>query len=395
MNGTSIYTDCSCPLCNSKECTEILSISNLPVHSHQLFKTAEAALKVNKGEIHLTYCTDCTHIFNRSFDPALINYNVSYENALHFSPVFRNYETKLAQNLINKYNLRGKSIADMGAGDGHFLKTICVLGQNTGLAIDSSAVAIDDPVRNIEIINTSIIDYDFEKEVDFISCRHVLEHIYDVDKFLKNLALQLRKNNVGIQLYFEVPNADYMIDNQSYFDILYEHCHYFTSDSLKNVFGNNGFHVDAIYTGYEKQFLCIEASLANEINPKISTINTFAKDRKDAIKKFGNKFKSTIANFKENVLKLKDLNKKMVLWGAGSKGITLLNLLNDPKIRYVVDINVRKHHHYISGTDIKIVPPDFLISYRPSIVIITNSIYKKEISQFLEKMQIYSKIISY
>jgi hypothetical protein len=186
-----------------------------------------------------------------------------------------------------------------------------------------------------------------------------------------------------------------MIDNQSYFDILYEHCHYFTAHSLEKVFINNGFYVDAIYTGYGKQFLCIEASLTNKPNPGKSTINVSLKERKETILSFGNKFKSTISNYKKSVQELQDMNNRIVIWGAGSKGITLLNVLNIPEIKYVVDINIRKHQHYISGTDIKIVSPEFLASYKPTIAIITNPMYKKEISQLLGQMHLPARIMSF
>jgi hypothetical protein len=79
-------------------------------------------------------------------------------------------------------------------------------------------------------------------------------------------------------------------------------------------------------------------------------------------------------------------NKRVVIWGTGSKGVTLLNVLNcGDIINYAVDINPRKKGMYVPGTGQKIVPPEFLQDYKPDVVIIMNSIYKDEIQQTMQQ----------
>ena len=48
------------------------------------------------------------------------------------------------------------------------------------------------------------------------------------------------------------------------------------------------------------------------------------------------------------------------MWGAGARGVTLLNMLNDSRIEYAVDINPRKQGKYVPGTGQQIVEPTFL-----------------------------------
>ena len=68
------------------------------------------------------------------------------------------------------------------------------------------------------------------------------------------------------------------------------------------------------------------------------------------------------------------------MWGAGSKGVTFLNMIDSRyQIEYVIDINPRKHGKYIPGTGQKIVSPEFLREYIPDIVIVMNLIYENEI----------------
>ena len=79
---------------------------------------------------------------------------------------------------------------------------------------------------------------------------------------------------------------------------------------------------------------------------------------------------------------MKAAGRRAVLWGAGARGISFLNMLKiEDEIRFVVDINPAKHGMYMAGTGQQIVPPEFLRNYQPDIVVITNPIYQDEISR--------------
>jgi hypothetical protein len=47
--------------------------------------------------------------------------------------------------------------------------------------------------------------------------------------------------------------------------------------------------------------------------------------------------------------------KRVVILGAGARGVALLNILKDPRIEYAVDINPLKQDKYVPGTEQKIV----------------------------------------
>ncbi|MEO1671695.1 MAG: hypothetical protein AAFR77_13070, partial [Cyanobacteria bacterium J06631_2] len=80
--------------------------------------------------------------------------------------------------------------------------------------------------------------------------------------------------------------------------------------------------------------------------------------------------------------------------GAGSKGVTFLNILQEQQqIRYVVDINPHKEKKYIPGTGQEIIAPNFLIDYQPEIVIVMNPIYENEIRQMLNKMRLTPQLL--
>ena len=86
------------------------------------------------------------------------------------------------------------------------------------------------------------------------------------------------------------------------------------------------------------------------------------------------------------LMDIKQAKKKIVLWGAGSKGVTFLNILNiTNQVRHVVDINPRKHGKYIAGTGQEIVHTEFLKSYKPDYIVVMNPIYLNEVQQYANK----------
>lgn len=78
---------------------------------------------------------------------------------------------------------------------------------------------------------------------------HVLEHIGEPVKFLKNIKNFLKPKGTVI---FEVPNSNCLLREMSkeYSDFwyLYEHCSYYTADTLKLVFEKAGYFVSKIYS---------------------------------------------------------------------------------------------------------------------------------------------------
>ncbi|MGQ0571677.1 MAG: methyltransferase, partial [Armatimonadota bacterium] len=71
---------------------------------------------------------------------------------------------------------------------------------------------------------------------------------------------------------------------------------------------------------------------------------------------------------------------RIVIWGAGSKGVGFLNMLGvESAIDAVVDVNPRKHGMHVAGTGQRIIAPESLRDVRPDVVVVMNPIYETEI----------------
>ncbi|MEQ9619019.1 MAG: class I SAM-dependent methyltransferase [Deltaproteobacteria bacterium] len=376
----------NCPICESSNHSVFLSISEVPVHCNLICCQYGEALNVVRGDIDLALCRKCGHVFNAAFNPALMRYSGSYENSLHFSERFREYTDWLAEQLIERHSLNDKKIAEIGCGQGDFLKLVCKRGGNEGIGFDPGYRGELDSEGNnhaVRIIKEFYSDQLSESQVDFIICRHVLEHIYDPRNFLDHINRTV-DNNQNTKLFFEVPSLLWTLRDFSIWDIIYEHYSYFSSYSLSRLFSGCGFSVHAIYETYEKQFLCIEASKSAHQNGNFRLDDNCVGELLNYTGDFTQRFQNKIAeskNFLTNSIRDK---KKVVLWGAGSKGVTFLNILNiKDQIRYVVDINPRKQGKYIAGTGQEIVNPKLLKDYKPDYIVVMNPIYLNEIKKYV------------
>jgi hypothetical protein len=250
----------ACPVCGNAATVEMIRIAGMPLHCNLLWDSREGALNCPKGDIHLTACPGCDHVFNPAFDPARMEYTGRYENSLFFSPQFQSYAGSLAEGLVRRHDLHGKDIIEIGSGKGDFLKLLCRLGDNRGVGFDPSYdPALDpDPPAGIRFVRDFYGERYSDYAADLICCRHVLEHIAEPARFLS-----LLRNAIGARaskVFFEVPNGLYSFLDLGIWDLIYEHVSYFTESSLTTVFRNAGFQVLNTGVEYDNQFLWIEAA---------------------------------------------------------------------------------------------------------------------------------------
>ncbi|UCG34752.1 MAG: methyltransferase domain-containing protein [Candidatus Omnitrophota bacterium] len=384
--------DDKCLVCGSTAVKQFFEVRGAPIMGNTPFPTRESARNVGRAEMRLEFCQKCGHIFNGAFDSKRTEYNEGYENPLHYSSRFKAYNAELIARLINTYDLHNKKIMDVGGGKGHFLNLLCKEGNNQGICFDP-ACEVEQAQKSTGPI-TFIKDFYSEKyrdyKADLICCRHVLEHIYSLRQFL-DLIRHAISDKANAFVFFEVPNADYVFKDLSVWDLLYEHCSYFTKNSLHYLFAVSGFRVCNLFETYKDQYLCIEAKPAT----KSAEIKNYDMEKViHSVERFGEKYQKKIETWRQKFESLKQANKKAVVWGAGTKGVMFLNMLKiEDQIEYVVDINPNKQGRYIAGAGQKIITPDFLKEYKPDTIVIMNQIYENEIKQILNNLEISAEFL--
>jgi len=251
----------ACPALAGEDAEAFLEVPAVPVHVGVLWPSADAARDCPRGAIRLALGRHSGIIANTAFDPALVDYSLRYDNALHFSPTFRAFEERLARRLVERYDLRGRDVVEIGTGGGRFLGLLCELGDNRGTGFDPS----HDPARadarvgdRVRVVRDYYSERHADHPADLVVCRHVLEHIPDPRGFLHGLRRTLDARPHA-RVYFEVPNTYLVLRELSIWDVIYEHCGYFVPESLGALFRACGFEVLDLHACYDGQFVGIEA----------------------------------------------------------------------------------------------------------------------------------------
>lgn len=392
MSSVSPQGGVRCPVCDSGEISECIRIGQVPVYCNLLHETREAALGATKGDIDLHFCERCGHLFNLAFDPGRVDYSSEYENSLHFSGRFREYARALAEQLVARHGLHGKTIIEIACGQGDFLQLLCALGANRGVGFDPSHVpGRSEAVGGAKL--TFVQDYYSDAygdlEADLICCRHALEHMAQPGRFLQKVRRAIGERATPV--FFEVPNALFTLRDLGVWDIIYEHCGYFCEGSLREVFRRNGFAVAGIESEFGGQFLLLHASPGHSDAPFEGAQGS---GLAGLVQRFSDHYRAKVDTWAETLRLLHADGCRTVLWGAGSKGISFVNALAvTEEIGLLVDLNPHKDGRFVPGTGHMVRAPAYLAEYNPDAVLVMNPLYADEIRRDLQAMGLSPRIL--
>lgn len=351
----------SCPLCANSSPRLFFERRNVPVHQNKACVSAEEARQFRRGDLLLTFCPECGFVFNTAFDPDSLSYSATYENTQSCSPYFQQYLSELANSLLTKHGLRDKVVIEVGCGKGDFLRLLCQDGRNQGIGFDPTYVGPESieggAVRFVrEFYDSRQTHY----APDFVCCRHVIEHVQSPLEMLRAIR-QAIGDRLSSTVYFETPALPWILDTLTFWDLFYEHCSYFTAESLAWAFERTGFQVLATRLAFGEQYLCIEAmpaaSGSKAAGPWLQgTTELWAK-----IQSFLVRLEPQMIACAEKIAAFSRAG-GCAIWGAAAKGTTLVNALDpeNERIRFLIDINPAKQGKYVAGTGHPIVPPQHL-----------------------------------
>lgn len=346
-----------CPLCNEQKLSPIYEVKDIPIFQNKTYDTIEQSQNAQLANVSLVTCETCGFVFNCDFNLKIMNYDTQYQNEQSHSMYFQNYLNDIINLFISK-NIHNKMVVEIGCGKGYFLEKL----QASGFDIIGF-----DPAY--EGTNPQIMKDYFSKKynhlnADLIILRHTLEHIQNPLEFLHHIAQSV---NYKGKIFIEVPSFEWIIQKLAFWDIFYEHCNYFSFDSLGNLF-------ETSEQGYLfcNQYMYIFADLRHlkekaTIQPKKIKFELL------------NNFKKSLEYYRNFVQQ----HKNIYVWGAGAKGVTFANLV-DPchkYISYIIDINPKKQNKYVGKTSHKIVSPEILNKVEQGEIFVMNENYYEEIKR--------------
>lgn len=192
-----------CPICESDQISLEIKLTD---HS------------ISKENFELYRCGSCSFLFTQNA-PAMSEIGPYYQSEDYISHsntkegfVNKAYHVVRDIMLGRKHNLiaslsNGKKLLDMGCGTGYFPNYMKQKGYEvTGAEIDPGAREFGKSTFGLNIVSPEeILDVSVTEKFDFITLWHVLEHIYDLDGYMKRLHDLLDENG---HLLIAVPNSD-------------------------------------------------------------------------------------------------------------------------------------------------------------------------------------------
>ena len=371
------------------------SLSSVPFNSCVQLESPAEALDFPVGDLELGYCPRCDFITNVSFDAGRVEYSQRYEETQAYSETFNQFHELLARELIDRHGLRGAKIVEIGCGKGEFLSLLCSLGGNTGLGYDPGYQPRDghgDDSADVTFVKDFYTEASPPIEAEFICCKMTLEHIHQPARFVSMIRAAIPPQQHPV-VFFQVPDALRIFTMGAFEDVYYEHCSYFSATALRTLFANCGFQVLDVDTVYGGQYLTLTATPADtghvpQPSPPLLSLSILKKE-------FSAVFDERRSAWSQYLQLLQDAGGRAVLWGAGSKAVAFLSALRGVGgLSYAVDISPRRQGHYLPGSGVQIVAPEFLCEYRPQLVIIMNSIYQQEIATRLGALGLSPELVS-
>ncbi len=382
----SIEPPVPCPVCASTDQLPIFAVDDLPVQSALLRPDRDSALAVPKGRLDLVLCLDCGLVFNRAFDERCVLYDPNYEDAQGYSPRFRAFVDELASALVDRHDLTGKTVVEIGCGKGEFLVALKKAG--VGRAIGFDPAYRPDPehrsIPGLEIHPTLYGPGEAALRPDLVCCRHTLEHIAR-----PRALLGLIRRNLGASprtvLFLDVPDLERILVERAFWDVYYEHALYFSPHALERLLAETGFMAGKVAKVYGDQYLTVETRIANGSaaappGPPPSGLIELATA-------FGKSVGKRLAADRAELARWRAAGRRVAIWGSGSKGVAYLAMMQpEQELVAVVDVNPHRWGRFLAGSGRVIVGPKDLVPLRPDVVVVMNPLYLDEIGAMLQSL---------
>jgi len=326
----------------------------------------------------LVECTMCGLIFNARFDAAAVPYDAGYENAQSHSLAFTKHLEEMAESWANKYELTGKTILEVGCGKGDFLRMICRRTGARGFGYDTALEgAHEESDPEVRFFNYYLTQENLpQHRPDLIVCRHVIEHVPVLETFFDLLHKLSTEANCA-PVVIETPAWEWILHNNAFWDIVYEHSNYFGQSTLRLIAQRAGFEVCEQSLAFGGQYQVIEL-----VPKSSSTAKGPDAPPPLSLEPFSQNMSASIAHVSSE-LALAGSGDGWAIWGGGAKGVTLADSILGPAPKFVIDVNPAKQGGFVPGAGIPIVAPTDARVGDVSVILVANSNYLNEIRQTL------------
>ena len=350
--------------CRSCKSNRLIKVYSLGKQALTGIFPPKKSTKITKGDLSMILCKKCKLLqLQHNFDSKeMYGDNYGYMSSLNKSMEF--HLRVKAINLIKKYNLKSKnSILDIGSNDGTFLsffsKNFKLFGCDPTIEKFSKLYRKD--INQLPFFFSE--EHFKNQKFNLITSIAMFYDLPDPLKFAKEIHNILHDKGVW---HIELSYMPLMIKNTSYDTICHEHLEYYSLTSLK--FLLNAANLKIINLSFNQingGSIVLDISKKKSKYKECKQLINWVLER-EKLNKY-NELEKQKSFFKEcqnhkillkKLLKtLKKQNKKVLGYGASTKGNVLLQYCNikSDMINNIAEVNKFKFNKYTPGTNIKII----------------------------------------
>jgi 2-polyprenyl-3-methyl-5-hydroxy-6-metoxy-1,4-benzoquinol methylase len=305
-----------------------------------------------------------------------VDYYKEVITAASFSDKARQSRLEQFGNLVRRFDLCGKTILDVGSGEGALLDVLKDVGLTpTGIEAASKSVAIGQAAgRNL--VNGYIEELTTIPGSPFacFTLINYLEHLPYPGRILTTIHRHLQAGAVGV---ITVPNLAYLLRERCLYEFVADHLSYFTTATLSQACERTGFEV-------------LECTTINEDNDLFALVR-----KRTALNPSAHlpEFEELIRSIRSLIERYTLHQKRVAVWGAGHRTLALLALGAFRGIEYVVDSARFKQGKFTPVTHLPIVAPGHLTTHPVDLVLVmVPGQYPSEVVATIKRMNLAADV---
>ena len=340
--------------------TPLLTLDNMPA-SAQHMPDAQGVKEDRGLTLDLCQCMGCGLV---QFDCEPVDYYRDVIRAGGFSKTMVELPRYQYKHLIDSYHLEGKKFIEVGCGQGEFLKVLSEFPVEVhGIEHDPHLVELA-RAQGLDVTEgfTETEDTRFAGGLyDVFLSFNFLEHQPDPSTMLQAIYRNLEDDAMGL---ITVPSFEYIMDHNSYYELIRDHLAYYTFETLTPLLERNGFQVE-------------ECEVINRDTLSVIVRKRPQMDTENLLECYVN-----LKREMETYMKYLDAwDKKVAIWGASHQGFTLAATTKlGEKARYIIDSAPFKQGKFAPASHLPIVGPDHFHEHPVDAIIITAPGYTDEIA---------------
>ena len=380
-----------CRSCSSKSLKKLYSLGNQYLTG--IFPKYKSE-KVPKGELSMVICKKCDLLqLENSFDVNVM-YGKNYGYLSSLNPHMIKHLKIKSEKLKKISNLASNDIIiDIGSNDGTFLSNF--KKTNKLIGVDPTIKKLKKFYRKDIITTPNFFDsqivskYIKKRKAKIITSISMFYDLPSPIKFAQDIYECLDDNGIW---HLEQSYMPLMLKNISYDTICHEHLEYYSLKTIKYIFDYVGFKIiDLEFNDINGGSFAISVSKKKSRYPEYSRIVNWLLSKEEKFKynspsthlKFFKSVKQHKLLLKDLLSNLIDMKKKVIGYGASTKGNVILQYcnLNSKNIKFIVDVNKDKNNKFTPGSLIKITSEKEIKKYKPDYMLVLPWHFKNFILQ--------------